>query len=299
MFEMNARNIAMIAMGRPFETDEEQKFAIRKKFTWTVRLLNSTLIYYGTKKSGRLNAVTYYLRMALAYFLTGFALFSSVVLFFRLIDNWGAETNIVQIVMLSWALQCFLIMSFLLYWQSNGYIKDILKSVHFPNESKQYKDSRTSIHKTMVVSLFVFVFCIIFMVAVFIVHHFHLDDTSLFRLEDFNVFFYPKLLPVACGFMLHGIYVWNIVITFFIIVNRVVLFELRGFNTKLRMVGSNDKTSDEIGDELLALFVTHIEMSKMIKAVDNAFEVFTFVMTISVIATYLSLLIEMDPQKNL
>uniref|UniRef100_A0AC34QIH3 Gustatory receptor n=1 Tax=Panagrolaimus sp. JU765 TaxID=591449 RepID=A0AC34QIH3_9BILA len=110
MFEMNARNIAMIAMGRPFETDEEQKFAIRKKFTWTVRLLNSTLIYYGTKKSGRLNAVTYYLRMALAYFLTGFALFSSVVLFFRLIDNWGAETNIVQIVMLSWALQCFLIM---------------------------------------------------------------------------------------------------------------------------------------------------------------------------------------------
>ena len=67
MAQLHAEKILMIAMGNPFETPEEQRKAIRIKFTWTLRLLRSTLIYYGSRKSGIKNGIIYYFRVMLAY----------------------------------------------------------------------------------------------------------------------------------------------------------------------------------------------------------------------------------------
>lgn len=171
---------------------------------------------------------------------------------------------------------CFQI--FLLYWQYCGYITEILQRVHIPNMSKEYSKTRRSIHKTMLLSHFVFLFAIVFFIIITLFHHFHWGDESVFNLSDFNFFHNNHLLPFYMILSLHAFFVWNICITFYIIISSVVLFELKEFNKQLREVGKDTNNSEELGDQLLSLFLSHIDLSKMVRAVDNAFEVYSFVM---------------------
>ncbi|KAE9549580.1 hypothetical protein FO519_007201 [Halicephalobus sp. NKZ332] len=278
MAQLHAERILMIALGNPFETPEEQKKAISIKFTWTLRLLKSTLIYYGVKKPGVKNGIIYYFRVLLAYFFVITGLYNFGFQVSNLIKRWGSESYVSQVVMLSWSAQCILSMIFLLYWQYCGYIAEILKRVHIPNMSKEYTKTRRSIHRTMIFSLGVFLFAIIFFLIISVVHHYQLGDVSVFNLSDFNFFGSPKLLPLFMILSIHSFFVWNICITFYIIISSVILFELTEFNKSLREVGSDTKGSEELGDQLLSLFVAHIDLAKMVRSVDNAFEVYSFVM---------------------
>ena len=130
----------------------------------------------------------------------------------------------------------------------------------------------------MVFSHCIFLFAIIFFIVVTVVHHFHWEDESVFNLSDFNVFETIHLLPLYMILTMHAFFVWNICLTFYSIISSVVLFELKEFNKKLHEIGKEAKDSEALGDELLSLFISHIDLAKMVRAVDNAFEVYSFVM---------------------
>uniref|UniRef100_A0A914Q9I5 Gustatory receptor n=1 Tax=Panagrolaimus davidi TaxID=227884 RepID=A0A914Q9I5_9BILA len=86
------------------------------------------------------------------------------------------------------------------------------------------------------------------------------------------------MFPASLGFNFYGFFIWNVVLTFYVIISIVAYAELTKYNEELELIGQNDENADEICEELMEKFMKHIEYGRMIRTIDNTFEVYTFVM---------------------
>uniref|UniRef100_A0A914YDS2 Uncharacterized protein n=1 Tax=Panagrolaimus superbus TaxID=310955 RepID=A0A914YDS2_9BILA len=86
------------------------------------------------------------------------------------------------------------------------------------------------------------------------------------------------MFPFSLLFTFYGFYIWNVVLTFYVIISIVAYAELTKFNEELQLIGRDADHSDIICEELMEKFMKHIEYGRMIRTIDNTFEVYTFVM---------------------
>uniref|UniRef100_A0A7E4VWD8 Odorant receptor n=1 Tax=Panagrellus redivivus TaxID=6233 RepID=A0A7E4VWD8_PANRE len=278
-----AGGIPMLAVGPIVETTEEKMTAVREKFSWTMKMLEMSLIYYGDRQPGCWNGFVHYLRVGLALLMISTSIYYNLYLGNLIVKNWGEESNVMEIVVFTWSIQVSSSMCFLLYWQYCGYMHEIFMTIHHPTSSKRYEEARTVIHQVMTISFVVFVVCILMLGAMSTVHYFHVDAGGMIKFEAYNMFVHPYGYPFSMMFIAYGLMVWNIVLTFYVVVSYVMYFELERFNGKLARLAIIDENPEQakivdIGDELLKHFSTKIQLGKMVQTVNNAFEVYVFVM---------------------
>lgn len=63
----NLENMIVALYGRHVETEEERVAAVKLKFEWTMRLLNSTLLYFDDKGPGHRGGWKYGIKLSIAF----------------------------------------------------------------------------------------------------------------------------------------------------------------------------------------------------------------------------------------
>uniref|UniRef100_A0AC35FKA9 Gustatory receptor n=2 Tax=Panagrolaimus sp. PS1159 TaxID=55785 RepID=A0AC35FKA9_9BILA len=176
---------------------------------------------------------------------------------------------------LTWSIQSSFSMGFLIYWQFNGYINDLFNCLYMT--PKIYKSTQPKISKAIIFAIFISTTAIINYFAAVLLYYFY-PYLSTIDLESLNTFRQPFLFPFSLGFLVYGFFIWNVVLTFYVIVSIVAYAKLNEFNEELKNIGKKDHHTDVIRFELMQMFMKHIENGKMIRTIDNTFEVYTFIM---------------------
>ena len=149
-----------------------------------------------------------------------------------------------------------------------------------PDDHSVYAGTRRTILRVIVFSFIVFIIAAIAFISAISLFYLHpnLKSMKSIDLQDLNLFSHPALFPLSAVVMFHGFFVWNVVLTLYVIISIVAYAELKKYNEELQLLGQGSENPDEICDELLKKFLKCVEYGKMVRNIDNVFEVYTFIM---------------------
>ncbi|CAD5215247.1 unnamed protein product [Bursaphelenchus xylophilus] len=237
-----------------------------------VLMTRTMLMYHAIGKSTRLLSV---LRMVRVAFLMGIVFYQLLYTLYFMAAYRGRRLDR-SLVYFCWLFQSFISMCFIVYWQKKGQLKSLVEIIPWRNaliHSAPCKVRR--ICKTFIV----FYCLLILIVTINVINtvkgfidpaltHY---DPGLLQGYGKNLWFLSNIVS------LYAFFVWNTVITFYVITSIYVHQEIKTFNETLTILGRDDER-DEVAAALLEKYIKHVEIGKMIRTTDKTFEVYTFLM---------------------
>ncbi|CAD5210005.1 unnamed protein product [Bursaphelenchus okinawaensis] len=257
-----------------------------------VLMTRTLLIYHAIGKSTRLLGIIRVVRVAILLSLVFYQL--CYTLYFM--AAYRGQRLDRSLVYFCWLFQSFISMVFIVYWQRKGQLKSLVEIVPWRNamcENQTLKKNK--ICKTFLVFygllILILTINVINIVKGFVNPDLRHYDPGLLNGYGKNLWFMSNIIAM------YAFFVWNTVITFYVMTSICVHQQIKNFNETLHLVGeSND--SDQIAEELLDKYVEHVRIGKMIRQADKTFEVYTFLMLgtniPTTIFTLLSLFHSMD-----
>ncbi|KAI6219730.1 GUstatory Receptor family [Aphelenchoides besseyi] len=182
-----------------------------------------------------------------------------------------------SLVLLNWLLQAFISMCFIIYWQRRNVLRQLAQVVPWENVAMSEESGlKNRVCKAALVFFGFFITCVLSLIFSAVVEYFYgaaphydLELTEAYGNTRFRFVFYVVTF--------YAMTVWLTSMSLYVVVSITVHQELEKFNETLKDIGE-DRTRDEVGDQLLDRYSKHVELSEIVRSVDNAFEVYTFAM---------------------
>ncbi|KAI6183479.1 hypothetical protein M3Y97_00493600 [Aphelenchoides bicaudatus] len=182
-----------------------------------------------------------------------------------------------SLVMFNWLLQSFISMCFIIYWQRNGHFNQLALVVPWKNVALSGDNVFAArVCKAFLVFWAIFFTCL-FTLLLSVLFEFLIPNYTHYDPLLLSSYGPSQLRFISYGVAFYSFLVWNTAMALYVVVSLTVHQELEMFNESLREIGE-DKSREEVSEQLLERYVKHVELANMIRIVDNTFEVYTFMM---------------------
>ncbi|KAI6232903.1 hypothetical protein M3Y99_00977200 [Aphelenchoides fujianensis] len=176
-----------------------------------------------------------------------------------------------SLVLLNWLLQSFISMCFIVYWQRHGHFHRLAAVVPWQNvalsDNSRFKHR---VCKAFLVFWAFFCTCVVSLFFSAAVEYF-LDAVPHYDPGLMDCWGLKQLRFISYIVTFYAFMCWLTVMSLYTTVSIVVHQELDTFNESLKEIGE-DKTREEVSEQLLERYAKHTELGDMVRAVDNTFE---------------------------
>ncbi|KAI1699219.1 GUstatory Receptor family [Ditylenchus destructor] len=249
-------------------------------------LLTATGLYYG--QLAKQDFLIRFYRLSRAFFfftLTTLYFGRSLVRIFVINVFPNKPIDLEYIVIWGWQLQAVISMMFLFYWQRRRIIKYLLEDILI---SRTILGKSFTMYRKLKCTFYQWVILVVTMSTTFGVTIIADTIQKIIRsgdsitkptmgLHPFD--FIYRLVPV------YGVFVWNIVLCFFVIVMKCLSLELKEFNRSLDKLLHEDQpipwSTSRLSTNLMVAFDVHKRLAKKIRRADNIFQ-FYILLTMAV-----------------
>uniref|UniRef100_A0AC34QIB3 Gustatory receptor n=1 Tax=Panagrolaimus sp. JU765 TaxID=591449 RepID=A0AC34QIB3_9BILA len=250
-------------------TDTGIDEAVKKRFEKIKTLFKTTGLFFDDWKTQTFSQKCVILLKE--FVVIGIAAYSAICLIILILsDNEYDEKTPQDILTCNWMIQSFFSTIFLIYWQHQGYIKQLLRTVYVPTTTTK----RSYVVKTV---RYAFYYCFgnIFIVFLMFGTVIYLHMTGRMAevradSERYKYFGNPLVFALLACYFFH---IYNVLLCFYVSIAMIVNNELEEFNQDLEKLGTEAEIN---GDEILNLYLRHIQLCDIVRSVDNFFEVYTF-----------------------
>ncbi|KAI6194830.1 hypothetical protein M3Y96_01166700 [Aphelenchoides besseyi] len=166
---------------------------------------------------------------------------------------------------------------FIVYWQRRNVLRQLAQVVPWENVAMSEKSGlKNRVCKAFLVFSGFFITCVLSLIFSAVIEYFY-GSAPHYDLKLTDAYGNARFRFVFYVVTFYAMTVWLTSMSLYVVVSITVHEELEKFNETLKDIGE-DRTRDEVADQLLDRYSKHVELSEIVRSVDNAFEVYNFAM---------------------
>ncbi|GMT23359.1 hypothetical protein PFISCL1PPCAC_14656, partial [Pristionchus fissidentatus] len=177
-----------------------------------------------------------------------------------------------QLLLLTWVIQAGVSTVSLISWQRSGSWRHFLKCLYEPLKGKGITNGRRKLRR-IVIQFYIMAFIIVVYCGSYaILGQFELVDVP----SSLRALYYPRLQILIQMANLYLFLCWNVALFVYVFFTHALYFEIREFNRYIATIHNED--SEQLTDKIEYAINIHIMNAKTVRALDEIFKRYAFLM---------------------